>query len=134
MNAPRKASLAVLAGVAITGVVGAAAASLGGLTTDSLGADDAIVAACDDDGIDVVFTTSHDGTSFVVDSVDFSDVAAACDGLSWDLVLIDEDDAEIFSDGGTVNLSSGGFSVSPTNVTAEALGGISLVISGPIAP
>ena len=132
MNAPRKASLAVLAGVAITGLVGAAAASLGGLNIESLGSDDAIVAACHDHelGIDVDFVTNHDGESFMVDSVDFSGVDVDCDGKSFELVLTDGDGEEIFTGAGTVSLDAGSFSVSTSDVTAEALGRVSLVISG----
>ena len=130
MNAPRKASLAVLAGVAITGLVGAAAASLGGLNIDTLGSDDAIVAGCDEDGIDVKFTTSHDGDSFVVDSVDFSDVAAACDGLDYTVVLDDGVSSPLPEVTGKA--ASGTFSAdfSAESILAEDVVGVSLVISG----
>ncbi|TVR25121.1 MAG: hypothetical protein EA389_09655 [Ilumatobacter sp.] len=124
-----------MAGVAITGLVGAAAASLGGLNIESLGADDAIVAACDDDGIDVAFTTSHDGDSFVVDSVDFSGVDDACDGLDYVAVLtgfdeVAEETIELARANDTATSGSFSASFAGEGVLAEDVLGISLVISG----
>ncbi len=49
----KKKVIAVVAGLAIAGAVGASAASLGGVGGEDLGADTGDVAACDTDGIDV---------------------------------------------------------------------------------
>lgn len=132
MKNMRKKSVAVLAGLAITGLVGAAAASLGGLNAESLGSDDEVVAACDTvGGIDVGFTTSYDAASgrYEVDSVDFAGADAACEGLEYDATLTGAGGALLGSNNGTVP-TGGAWSVSLTDVSAEAVLGVSLVISG----
>lgn len=131
MSTPRRASLAVLAGLAVTGIVGAAAASFGGLDAESLGSESTVVAACDTEGgIDVGFTTSFADGDYVVDSVDFSEVDDECAGLDFDVTLTDGDGDAIGSADGTVALDSNRFSVSFSGVTAESVEGVALVISG----
>jgi hypothetical protein len=130
MNTPRKASIALLAGLAVTGIVGAAAASFGGFDAESLGSESTVVAACDTDGIDVGFTTLFEGGNYVVDSVDFSDVADECDGLDFDVTLTDGDDVVLGSSSDVVDLDVDTFSASFSGVSAESVDSIALVISG----
>lgn len=75
-----KKVVAVVAGLAIAGSVAASAASLGGLASDSLGADTGEVGACDTDGIDVEYTNSFDVArgEYLVDTVTLSDIALEC--------------------------------------------------------
>jgi len=49
----RKLTIAVLGGLLTAGLVGASAATLCGLSSGGLGAEDQVVAACDTDGITV---------------------------------------------------------------------------------
>ena len=87
----RRKMLAVLAGLLVFGLVSAAAATLGGLTVQSLGAESEVVASCDNDGIAVDWGTALQGVEYVVDSVELSDVAAACDGLNVEVTVFDGD-------------------------------------------
>ncbi len=133
MSTPRKASIALLAGLAVTGIVGAAAASFGTLGAESLGSESTVVAACDTDGIDVSFSTSFADGDYVVDSVDFNDVESACGGLEFDVTLTAAEGAIVDSADGDVGLIGDSFSVEFTGVTAESVEGVALVISGVIA-
>jgi hypothetical protein len=121
----RRKSLAVLLGVAIAGIVGASAASLQ-LTSNGVGADTAIVAACDADGMNASYTTEY-----VVTAVALNGVDANCNGNPTQITL---------STGGptptvlaTVSgLASTGVSsfTLTTPISAKQLGNIAVVISG----
>lgn len=140
----RRKSVAVLAGVAIVGAVGASAATLGGLNSDSLGADADVVASCDTDGVAVEYTTSYsstgspDGTAggYIVDSMNVTGVNDACAGLAYEIVLTDVNGAELDDGDGTVALTGtvaddNSFEVQLTGeASAEAVTGVALVISG----
>jgi hypothetical protein len=127
----RNKGLAVLAGVGVAGLVGAAAASLD-LTTSSLGADAQVVASCDTDGIDVNWITGYNATAqrFDLEDIELSGVAAACDGLDLEIVITDAADLSIatFSGSATSTVTTAALS---TPVDAELVEGIAVVISGP---
>ena len=86
----RKKSVAILAGIAIAGAVGASAASLGGLGGEDLGADTGDVASCDTDGVTVGYSTSYSAAAgeYVVDSIDLSGINLACSGQDFDLTVL----------------------------------------------
>jgi hypothetical protein len=54
-----KKAFAAIGGLAAFGILTAAAASLGGLTSSSLGADQTVIASCDTDGIVLSYTNSY---------------------------------------------------------------------------
>jgi hypothetical protein len=54
---------AVLGALIAAALVSASAASLGGLTSETLGAESEVVAGCDTDGIDIAYDTAYDTTS-----------------------------------------------------------------------
>jgi hypothetical protein len=87
----QRRSVASLAAVAVTIGVGASAASLGGLESNQLGADTGVVASCDDNGIDVLYRTAyHRGSGqFRVNRVILRNVSVQCEGLPYQLTLID---------------------------------------------
>jgi hypothetical protein len=116
--------------VAGAGVTASAAASLGGLNVNTLGADDAIIASCDSDGIDVDYVVVYNATAgrYDVSDVVLSGVAAACDGLTVRVALRDGANAAI-STGTGVAGASGTVSVDVTNASAEAVQGVAVVIS-----
>ncbi len=62
-NVVKKRVVAIAAGLAIAGAVGASAATLGGLGGVDLGADTGDVGACDADGIDVDWTPVFNAAS-----------------------------------------------------------------------
>ena len=111
----RRKMLAVLSGLLVFGLVSAAAATLGGLTVRSLGAESEVVASCDNDGITVDWGITLQGVEYVVDSVELSDVAAACDGLNVEVTIFDGDSpnnvlatvAGVADDSGSLSLALG---------------------------
>ena len=72
--------LALPAAVAAMGLATASAASLGGITSSSYGADVGVVSSCDTDGVTVAFTNSYDASlgRYQTTAVTVSGIAAAC--------------------------------------------------------
>lgn len=87
----RKLIIKTLAGITVFGAVVASASTLGGLTPDKLGAQDAVVAACDTDGVTTAHTSAWDSTDkrYEVTSVTVEGVADACDGQVLKVTLGD---------------------------------------------
>ena len=139
-NNKRKMAVAVLAGLALTGIIGASAASLGGIDGQSLGADAADVVSCDTNGVNVSYDTNFVPGSpnglFDVDSVTVYDVAFDCDGLDFELVLLNDMNTPIGQADGQVALDDAtddDFDVALTGtIDAELVTGIALTISGTI--
>jgi len=71
---------AVLGAVIAAALVSASAATLGGLTTQTLGAETAVVAGCDTNGIDISYATSYNATTqlYEVTAVELLNVDAVC--------------------------------------------------------
>lgn len=134
MKNHRKKSVAILAGLAITGIVGASAASLGGIAPNSLGAETEVVASCDTDGVAVSYTTSYNATDdeVQVDTVTISGVNAACDGLAYEVILTGDGTPRVVlgtSAPGTAD-ASGSFSPAfAPGIDAELVTGIAITIS-----
>ena len=136
MKNMRKKAAAVVAGLALTGLAGASAASLGDISTEGLGAAADDVTSCDTDGVTVSYDTSYDATAGVVqvDTVTISDVNDACDQLAFEIVLYDDAGDSVGSDSGTVALTANAFDVDLSGATpivdAEDVEGIAITISG----
>lgn len=136
MKNMRKKSVAVLIGLAVTGLVGASAASLGGIESDDLGADVGVVGSCDSTGVDVAFTTAVDAGVIEVRQVNVTDVESpACDGQDFTVELLDASDASLGSRAGVVP-AGGDFTTNfvSQDVDANAVVGIAITISGTPAP
>lgn len=124
---------AVAGGVLSAGLVGASAASLGGLTGASLGADDQIVAACDTDGITVAYVTGYSATAqtYQVTSVNFTAVNAACNAKAASVSLRNGTTNLGTTNSASITVAAGAFSiVLGAPITASSVNGLSLVISG----
>jgi hypothetical protein len=129
----RSVLTAAVAGVAVSGIVGAAAATLGGLTGGTVGADDAVVAACDTDGIAVGYTTAYSATAqtYQVSAVNFTTVNAACSGKAASVTLRNGTTNLGTTDVASITVTTNAFSITlGTPVSANQVTGISLVISG----
>ena len=89
--------LAVLAGLLVFAGVFAIAASLGGVTSTKVGADNTAVASCDTDGVSSGYATAWDATDkrYEITSVTVSNVNDACDGQTLDVSLTDSTGAQI---------------------------------------
>jgi hypothetical protein len=135
MRIPRKAAVALLAGVCITGVAGASAAGFGTVTAGTLGAENPVVAACDTDGITINYSTQYSAANqrYEVSSVDFGTVNAACGGKTASVTLRGAAGVSLGNATATNIVVSAGstFSVTvPAGIDAKAVIGASVVIAG----
>jgi hypothetical protein len=87
----RKLTIKALAGLTAFGAVMAMASTLGGVTPDTLGAEDSPIAACDTNGIATSYPSAWDATDkrYEVTSVTVEGVADTCDGLTVKVTLTD---------------------------------------------
>jgi hypothetical protein len=126
---------ALLIGLAAFGLVGAAAASLGGLGGQKLGADDSVVASCDTDGVTLAYTNTYDPTTGVyrVTAVTVSGINTACNTESMSVTLKDSTGASLGTGTAVVNVSAAPFAqtvtIAPT-AAAKSVVGAAVVISG----
>jgi len=95
----KRTILALLVGLVVFGSLYAMAASLGGITSDSVGADSAVVASCDTDGVTSAYVTAWDATDkrYEITSVTVGGVADTCDGRTLSVNLTDPTGAQIGS-------------------------------------
>jgi hypothetical protein len=95
----KRTGIAVLAALLVFGGVLAMAASLGGITSTKVGADNTALASCDTDGVTTSYTTAWDGSDdrYEISTVTVGGVAAACDGQTLSVSLTDTSGAQIGS-------------------------------------
>ena len=123
-------------GVTMFGAVMGSAASLGGITSDGLGADDTIVAACDSDGVTTSYTTAYNTTGsagYKVASVTVSGLNNACDGDAIEVRLTGAASASLEAVSKTVESDAGSTSTTLTfgsSTLAESVTGVHVVVSG----
>lgn len=118
-------------GLAAFGAVVASAASLGGLTSQSIGGDTAVVASCDSDGVSIAYDSTYSATlgAYEVSSVTVSGIDAACTGETIKVTV---------HDGSNVALGAGSIAVAGTSqavsisagADTSAVTGTAVVISG----
>ena len=91
MRGNKRLIIGLAVGVAVFAAVFGMAATLGGITTDTLGAEDQIVAACDTtDGVTTSYDTVYNATGtagYKVDSVMLGAIDKACEGLDFEVTL-----------------------------------------------
>lgn len=123
---------ALAAGILAVGAVSAAAASLGGVTGASLGADTTVVASCDTDGIGVGYSTAYSSTTgtYQVTGVNLTGVNAACNSRAYAVTLADAANASLVQGTGNLTVTTGNASIAVTPVSATAVVRLSIVISG----
>jgi hypothetical protein len=87
----KRTATAVLAALLVFGGVLAMAASLGGITSTQVGADNVALASCDTDGVTTSYTTAWDGSDdrYEISTVTVGGVADACDGQTLSVSLTD---------------------------------------------
>ncbi len=87
----RRTIAGVVGAFTVFGAVFASAASLGGITSGQVGADDAAVTSCDTNGVTTSYATSWDTTDdrYEVTSVTVSGIAEPCDGRTLSVSLLD---------------------------------------------
>jgi hypothetical protein len=107
----KRTATAVLAALLVFGGVLAMAASLGGITSTQVGADNVALASCDTDGVTTSYTTAWDGSDdrYEISTVTVGGVADACDGQTLSVSLTDT---------GGNQIGSGTFAI-PTSVATS---------------
>ncbi|CAN5449669.1 hypothetical protein BH10ACT2_BH10ACT2_21100 [soil metagenome] len=133
MRLPKTPFIAILAGLSIAGVVGASAATLGGLTSTGVGSDNSVVAACDSDGIAIAYTTSYSATAqaYEVTAVNFTGVSATCNAKAASVSLRNGTTALGTANVTSITVTAGAFSIPLASpVAAASVNGVSLLISG----
>lgn len=129
----KRTLIAVTAGLAVFGSVFAMAASLGGITGSTVGADNTTVASCDTDGVTTSYATSWDATDkrYEVTTVTVAAVNDACDLKSMSVSLTDTTGAQIGT--GTLAIPTSAaisHAVTMTNAPSAALTlGVHVVIA-----
>ena len=95
----RRLFIAILAGLLVFAGVFAMAASLGGITSNQVGADNTAVASCDTNGVTTSYATGWDATDkrYEITSVTVGGVNDACDGETLSVSLTDSTGAQIGS-------------------------------------
>lgn len=88
---------AAVVAVAGFGSVYAMASSLGGITSNKVGADNVAVASCDTDGVTSAYATAWDATDKVyeITTVTVAGVADTCDGQTLSVSLTNSAGAQI---------------------------------------
>jgi hypothetical protein len=109
----RRTIYALSAAVVVSGTVFAMAASLGGITSDNLGADSSAVATCDSDGVTTSYTTAYDATDgrYEVTEVTVGGVNNACDGKTIAVTLTNAAGTSVGSASLTIPTDAGATSV-----------------------
>lgn len=94
---PPSILIRVLASFMAFGVVIAMAASLGGITSSNLGADNTTVASCDTNGVTANYTVAWDATDarYEVTTVTVGGVSDTCDGQTMSVTLTNASNAQI---------------------------------------
>ena len=129
----KRTLIAVTAGLVVFASVFAMAASLGGITGSTVGADNTAVGSCDTDGVTTSYATSWDATDkrYEVTTVTVAAVNDACDGKSMSVSLTDTTGAQIGT--GTLAIPSSvatSHAVTMTTASSAALTlGIHVVIA-----
>ncbi len=130
----------VAASMAFAAVFGSAA-SLGGITSTKLGADDSVVAACDTNGVSTSYTTAYNTTTtagYKVDKVKVGGIADTCNGQTMKVTLVGASNASLAEVTLTVAVNSTATTPDTddtldfltSNQLAENVQGIHIVISG----
>lgn len=129
----RRFVISVLAGLVVFATVFAMAASLGGITSGTVGADTTTVAACDSNGVTAAYTVAWDATDkrYEITTVTVGGVADTCDGLTLSVTLADSAGTQIGSGSVAIPTSAAtsfGVSMAP-QPSANATVGIHVAIA-----
>ena len=124
-----KGSRIAIAALAVASFGAASAASLGGLTSTSVGSNDTVVASCDSDGIAVSYGTTYSASAgkYQVTSVTVSGISAPCVGQTLAVTIKGTGGTSLGS--GTAAVTTTSHTISGLTASAELLVSASVVIS-----
>lgn len=134
----KRVIIAGAAGIAAVAAVTASAASLGGLGSDAVGAGSDIIATCDSDGFEVVYSEVYnpDDTSYWVNQVilgtDDSGVDVLCNGQNLQMTIAGSDNTALRTFNQVANVVDDSIIVSFNDDSLPALDiyNVAVVISG----
>ena len=132
---PKRTVLAILGGLVAFALVVASAASLGGITSSRLGADDSVVASCDTNGVTTAYSSVYNTTTtagFKVNDVTVGGIDDTCDGETMVITLTGAANASLGSATQVVPTGAGTTNIVnfvSQNVLDESVTGIHIVIS-----
>jgi hypothetical protein len=131
-----KVLLLVVLGVGVLGSGAASAVSLGIQANNGLGAGTSVTAACQPSGVanDISVTWAAPTyvpatNNFTVSSLNLANIAAACNGKSYKVVVADASGASLYATSGTITGTSTAITVAPT-VAASAVASVAVTIYG----
>ena len=123
--------IAVAVALAVVGATFAFAASLGGVTTGTVGDSATVVASCDTDGVTTSFSSPAWDSGikhYGVTTLAVSGINAACNGDSIRVTLTDSSGASIGEASGSVAAGAASLTFSPA-VASSSVEGIEVVIA-----
>ncbi len=87
----KRTIVSILVALAIFATVSAIAASLGGVTSSAVSADNVAIVSCDSDGVTSLYTSAWDATDkrYEVTAVTVGGVSDTCDGQTLSVSLTD---------------------------------------------
>ena len=123
-------AIAVVVPACLLGLSAAAAATLGGITSPSLGADVVTVASCDTDGVTLAYTNSYDSSvgRYQTTAVAVSSINSACNTKAISLTLKDSAGASLASGSSTVAAGAATITFG-TSANASSVVGAAVIIS-----
>ena len=136
MRNRKRLIIGLIVGVVVFATAFGMAASLGGLTSDSLGADDQTVGTCDSNGVSTSYTTDYSSAApagFKVVAVTVAGIADTCDGKTIEVALTGSGGTLIEEQTATVPIAAGTsvtLTFSDADSLAEAVTGVHVMISG----
>jgi hypothetical protein len=136
MRNRKRLIIGLIVGVVVFATAFGMAASLGGLTSDSLGADDQTVGTCDSNGVSTSYTTDYRSAApagFKVVAVTVAGIADTCDGKTIEVALTGSGGTLIEEQTATVPTAAGTsvtLTFSDADSLAEAVTGVHVMISG----
>ena len=128
----KRGLIATLAAVMTFGAVYGLAASLS-LTTDSLGAGDTAVAACQAGQLTATYTTSYSASTpgYTVGTVTVTGLASTCYSKAYRITLTGASNASLGEATGTTPSSGSSFAATfAPAVNAASVTGVAVVVSG----
>jgi hypothetical protein len=128
-NRNRRRVIAAAAAITAFGAVVASAATLGGITGATLGADTTVVASCDINGVNLAYTTAFSAGQYRVTGVTVSNIDASCATNAIKVTLADASNASLGEATGTVGGTSQALTFG-SPVVAASVENAAVVISG----
>ena len=127
----KKLAVTLALGATIFGGVYGLAASLS-LTSDSLGAGQSVVAACQSTAMRATYLSSYSATTpgYDTTTVRITGLTSTCYGKAYSVTVTDASNASLAQATGTTPSTGTSFDVTLTNDSAASIGGVAMVISG----